>query len=191
MVTTETTTSPSGYSLTEGITVAGQDVPRRSELLTEAALDFLASLHRRFAVQIAKLGLTMASSVSTDWLTMAQRHLAEPPHGFISPRRLTRSQDTIICDGVPISAGIVDVGLHIHHTTARLLEDGRAPFISLPPTETEDELELWQDLFAHAEELMGLPQGTIRAIYLGPGEPDMDEDEDGQACNAVSLVAGR
>jgi malate synthase len=172
-----------------GITLAGPAVPRQNELFTGAALEFLAVLHREFAPRLIELGLgSETPRSSSGWQALVQRHLTEPPSSFISPRRLSRSEERILCNGSALSAGIVDFGLHIHRNARRLLWEGRAPFVSLPGTEGEEELQLWQELFVRAEELMDLPEGTIRAIHLRPGEPDMDDDEDGQASSAAVLM---
>lgn len=178
-----------GYSI-NGVTLSGPPVPRQNELFTAGALDFLAALHREFAPRLGAMGFTPHTAVSRmDWHALVTRHLAEPPSSFISPRRLMRTEERIQCDSAPMSAGIVDFGLHVYCSARRLLTQGRAPFISLPSTESEEELQIWQDLFIRAEELMGLPEGTVRAIYMGPGEPDMDDDEDGQVSSATVLFS--
>ncbi|NDK32183.1 aldolase/citrate lyase/malate synthase family protein [Nesterenkonia haasae] len=179
-----------GQTITiNGITLAGPSVPRQNELFTGAALEFLAVLHREFSPRLVELGLGSETPRSASgWQALVNRHLTEPPSSFISPRRLTRSEDRILCNGSPLSAGIVDFGLHIHRNARRLMWEGRAPFVSLLGTEGEEELQIWQELFIRAEQLMNLPDGAIRAIHLRPGEPDMDDDEDGQACSAAVLM---
>lgn len=178
------------YTITiNGVSLSSPAVPRQNELFTGAALDFLAELHREFAPRMEALGFGgKPAGAPADWQALVGRYLAQPQSGFISPRRLLRTENKILCDGSPMSAGIVDFGLHLHRCARRLLNEGRAPFVSLPTIETEEELQLWQDLFTRAEQLMGLPDGTIRAIHLGPGEPDMDDDEDGQASSAAVLM---
>lgn len=172
------------------VTLAGPEVPRQAELFTPEALEFLAVLHGEFGLRVQALGGGTASkSTSCNWSLMVDQHLVEPPSSFISPRRLCRTQDKVMSNGTPVSAGIVDFGLHIHRNAHRLLAEGRAPFVSLPGTETEEELQIWRELFIRAEQLLGLPDGIIRAIHLGPGEPDMDDDEDGEASNAEILVS--
>lgn len=172
------------------MTLAGPEVPREAELFTPEALDFLGALHREFGLRVQALGGDTASrGAPCNWSLMVNQHLVAPPSSFISPRRLRRSQDKVMSSGAPISAGIVDFGLHIHRNAQRLLAQGRAPFVSVPDTGSEDELQIWQALFVRAEQLLGLPEGTIRAMHLGPGEPDMDDDEDGGASNAEILIA--
>lgn len=179
-----------GHTITiNGITLTGPAVARQNELFTAAALEFLATLHKEFGHRVAALGLKVGTHSAKGWQDLVDRHLTEPPSSFISPRRLSRAEDRILCGSGPISAGIVDFGLHVHRNSRRLLSEGRAPFVSLPGTEGEEELQLWQELFIRAEELLDLPEGTIRAIHLSAGEPDMDDDEDGQASNAAVLMS--
>ena len=172
------------------ITLAGPEAPRQAELFTAETLEFLAALHGEFGLRVQALGGgTASTSTSCNWSLIVDQYLVEPPSSFISPRRLRRSQDKVMSNGAPLSAGIVDFGLHIHRNARRLLAEGRAPFVSLPDTESEEELQIWQMLFVRAEQLLGLPNGTIRAMHLGPGEPDMDDDEDGGASNAEILIS--
>lgn len=179
-----------GDSITiNGITLAGPAVARQNELFTASVLEFLAALHRQFGHRVAALGMQVGRGSAKGWQDLVDRHLSEPPSSFISPRRLSKAENRILCGSGPISAGIVDFGLHVFRNSRRLLSEGRAPFVSLPGAEGEEELQLWQDLFIRAEELIGLPEGTIRAIHLSEGEPDMDDDEDGQASSAAVLMA--
>lgn len=178
-----------------GVTLAGPIVPRQNELLTANALEFLAQLHRDFSPRVAELDPSSAqrphrepAGPAARWQALVERNLAEPPSTFVYPRRLVRSEEFILCDGSPLSAGIVDFGLHIHRNARRLLSEGRAPFMSLLGMESEDELQLWQDLFVRSEQLLDLPDCSIRAIHMQAGEPVMDDDEDGQASSAAVLM---
>lgn len=183
----------------EAATLIGPAVPRQDELFTPGALAFLATLHSEFAARLHRLSSqkdsTGAAPVDTTqfWTRLVEQHLTEPPSSFISPRRLSRTQDKVTTSEAPLSAGVVDFGLPIYRNAQRLLEQGRSPFVSLPETETEEELQIWQDLLDRAEQLLELPDGAIRAMYLRPGEPDMDDDEDGQASSERVLMqrAGR
>lgn len=183
-----------GHEVTiNGVTLAGPAVPRQNELFTAEALGFLAQLHREFAAGIAALETPSqprreSTEASADWQALVERNLAEPPSTFVYPRRLARVEDRILCTDSPMSAGIVDFGLHIHRNAHRLLSEGRAPFMSLLGMESEEELQLWQDLFVRAEELLGLADGAIRAIHMQPGVPVEDEGEDGKASSAAVLM---
>jgi len=63
----------------------------------------------------------------------------------------------------PVSASFVDLGLFLHHNAQRLIDQGRGPYVYLPKLENHLEARLWNDVFAFAEEELGLPHGSIRA----------------------------
>ncbi|GAA1144511.1 hypothetical protein [Nesterenkonia lutea] len=172
-----------------GITLTAARAPRQNEVFTADALTFLSSLHREFGARIAELepgepqpqqnnrgGVTgqqdPAAEAEASWRALVEKHLAQTDCAFATPRRLTRSEDRIFSQGQPLSGGLVDFGLHIHRCARRLVSEGRAPFISLLGLESEQELEIWQEMFARAEELIGLPAGTIRAITFSTAEDD-------------------
>lgn len=183
-----------------GLTLAGPGSAEQGKVFTTEALSFISALHREFGPRIAILrnegevseqALDESEKVARSWKALIDRCLVEPAPSFIAPRGLGRWERRITFQGEPLSAGIVDFALHIQRNAHRLLAEGRAPFISLLGLESEEELMLWQDLFVRAEELLGLPDGTIRAIHMCAGDPDMDDDEDGQASSAAVLTQRR
>ena len=48
----------------------------------------------------------------------------------------------------------------------RLLAQGKGPYFYLPKIENHLEARLWNDIFILAQDLLGIPQGTIRATVL-------------------------
>ncbi|MBE1515522.1 aldolase/citrate lyase/malate synthase family protein [Nesterenkonia halotolerans] len=172
-----------------GITLTAARASRQNEVFTADALSFLSSLHREFGERIAALDPTQlqpernfapspaghkerAMEAEASWKALVDKHLAQSGCAFATPRRLTRSEDRIFSQGQPLSAGLVDFGLHIQRCARRLVAEKRAPFISLLGLEREEELEIWQEMFARAEELIGLPAGTIRAITFSSADDD-------------------
>lgn len=172
-----------------GITLNAPRAPRQNEVFTADALTFLNTLHREFGDRIAELEpgelqpqrnfaptpvgqRKRAEEAEASWKALVERYLVEPPSAFATPRRLTRTEDRIFSKGQPLSAGLVDFALHIQRRARRLVSEGRAPFISLLGIESEEELEIWQEMFTRAEELVGLPAGTIRAITFSASEDD-------------------
>ncbi|MDR8410430.1 malate synthase A [Nonomuraea sp. 3-1Str] len=69
-------------------------------------------------------------------------------------------------DGRPVSASLFDFGLYFFHCAQRQLDKGKGPYFYLPKMESHLEARLWNDVFVHAQELLGIPQGTIRATVL-------------------------
>ncbi|MBC7290170.1 MAG: malate synthase A [Actinotalea sp.] len=83
-------------------------------------------------------------------------HLAEKHLGFTD----RAGQEVAAC------ASLVDAGLYLFHNARHLVESGRGPYLYLPKLESHLEARLWNDVFVVAQQLLGLPQGTIRATVL-------------------------
>ena len=90
----------------------------------------------------------------------------ETPTIIVRPRGWHYVEKHMLLDGEPMVAGVVDFGLYFFHNWAKLIEIGRGPYFYLPKTESYLEARLWNDLFVKAQELVGCPQGTIRATVL-------------------------
>ena len=56
----------------------------------------------------------------------------------------------------------MDFGFYFFHNAQRLLDKGSGPYFYLPKMESYREAELWNDVFTHAQESLGIPAGTIR-----------------------------
>ncbi|MGH2399006.1 MAG: malate synthase, partial [bacterium] len=72
----------------------------------------------------------------------------------------------VLVDGVPISGSLFDFGLYIFHCGRRLLDRGTGPYFYLPKVENHLEARLWNDVFIHAQDRIGIPRGTIKATVL-------------------------
>ena len=66
----------------------------------------------------------------------------------------------------PLPGRLVDFGLYFFHNAQQLIDHGAGPYFYLPKLETHLEARLWNDVFVLAQELLGIPQGTIRATVL-------------------------
>jgi len=82
------------------------------------------------------------------------------------PRGWHLVEKHILVDGRPISASLVDFGLHFFHCAQRLIDAGSGPYFYLPKLESHREARLWNDVFRFAQTYVGIPQGTIRATTL-------------------------
>lgn len=91
---------------------------------------------------------------------------SETPTIIVRPRGWHYVEKHMLVDGEPMVAGVVDFGLYFFHNWAKLIEIGRGPYFYLPKTESYLEARLWNDLFVKAQDLLGCPQGTIRATVL-------------------------
>jgi len=68
--------------------------------------------------------------------------------------------------GEPISASLFDFGLYFFHNARTLTRNGTGPYFYLPKLENHLEARLWNDVFVAAQDLLGVPRGTIRATVL-------------------------
>ncbi len=65
-----------------------------------------------------------------------------------------------------MSGSLFDFGLYFFHNAQALLDRGAGPYFYLPKLESHHEARLWNDVFVRAQQLIGLPNGTIRATVL-------------------------
>ncbi|GGM33992.1 malate synthase [Micromonospora sonchi] len=88
------------------------------------------------------------------------------PAIVVRPRGWHLDEQHLLVDGAPAVAGLVDFGLYFFHNARRLLAAGSGPYFYLPKLEGHREARLWNDVFRHAQEALGIPTGTIRATVL-------------------------
>ncbi|WP_018770808.1 malate synthase A [Arthrobacter sp. 162MFSha1.1] len=94
------------------------------------------------------------------------RPAGDLPTIVVRPRGWHLPEKHMLIDGQPIAGGIVDFGLFFFHNARRLLAQGKGPYFYLPKIENHLEARLWNDIFILAQDLLGIPQGTIRATVL-------------------------
>ncbi len=94
------------------------------------------------------------------------RPAGELPTIVVRPRGWYLPEKHMTSDGAPVAGGIVDFGLFFFHNARRLLAQGKGPYFYLPKIENHLEARLWNDIFILAQDLLGIPQGTIRATVL-------------------------
>lgn len=85
---------------------------------------------------------------------------------IVRPRGWHLLEKHVLIDGQPISGGIFDFGLFFFHNVRPLLAKGSGPYLYLPKIESHLEARLWNDIFVLAQELLNIPQGTIKATVL-------------------------
>ena len=69
-------------------------------------------------------------------------------------------------DGEPVPAALFDFGLYLYHNAKVLLARGSGPYFYLPKMESYLEARLWNDVFNHAQDALGIPRGSIKATVL-------------------------
>jgi malate synthase len=85
---------------------------------------------------------------------------------IVRPRGWHLEEKHIVVDNEPMSGSLVDFGLYFYHNAKTLIENGSGPYFYLPKMESHLEARLWNDVFIHAQEQLGIPRGTIRRLYL-------------------------
>lgn len=85
---------------------------------------------------------------------------------LVRPRGWHLPEKHVVIDGQQVSGGIFDFGLYFFHNAKNLLARGTGPYFYLPKLESHLEARLWNDVFVMAQELLGLPRGTIKATVL-------------------------
>jgi malate synthase len=81
-------------------------------------------------------------------------------------RGLHLNETNIKVDGVPVSAGLLDLTVCFYHTAKLYLKQGKTPKYYVPKCEHFMEARWWSDLFTALEEHQHLPVGTLRATFL-------------------------
>ncbi|WP_028281307.1 malate synthase A [Arthrobacter sp. H5] len=90
----------------------------------------------------------------------------QAPTIVVRPRGWHLPEKHLLVNNKPISGGLVDFGLYFFHNAHTLITQGRGPYFYLPKIENHLEARLWNDIFIQAQQLLGIPQGTIRATVL-------------------------
>jgi malate synthase len=85
---------------------------------------------------------------------------------IVRPRGLHLVERHLVLDEKPIAASLVDAGLFLYHNATALLERGSGPYLYLPKLESHLEARLWNDVLAHAERALALPNGSIKVTVL-------------------------
>jgi malate synthase len=85
---------------------------------------------------------------------------------FVRPRGLHLPEAHLEIDGQPIPASLFDFGLYFFHNAQAAIAKGAGPWFYLPKMESHLDAGWWNEVFVHAQKLLGVPQGTIKATVL-------------------------
>ncbi|MFI1645534.1 malate synthase A [Streptomyces avidinii] len=85
---------------------------------------------------------------------------------MVRPRGWHLLEEHLEIDGRPVPAPLVDFGLYFFHCARRQIDAGHGPYFYLPKLENRYEARLWNDIFLFAQDLLGIPRGTVRATVL-------------------------
>ena len=118
------------------------------------------------------LTLTDATSGKSYALKDNPAVLVVRPRGWHLPER------HIQVDGQMMSGSLFDFGLYVFHNAKAQIEQGTAPYFYLPKMESHLEARLWNEVFVHAQQVLGIPNATFKATVLIetlPAAFEMDE----------------
>lgn len=85
---------------------------------------------------------------------------------LVRPRGWHLEEKHVQVNGRFLSASLFDFGLYLFHNAQALRDKGSGPYFYLPKLENHHEARLWNDVFVMAQDLLGIPHGTIRATVL-------------------------
>jgi malate synthase len=97
---------------------------------------------------------------------------------LVRPRGLHLPEAHLLFAGEPVPASLVDFGLFFFHNAREQVKAGVGPYFYLPKMQSHLEARWWNEVFTHAERVLDLPLGTIRATVLIetlPAAFEMDE----------------
>jgi malate synthase len=97
---------------------------------------------------------------------------------LVRPRGLHLVEKHLSVDGRAIPGALMDFGLYAFHNARELLARGTGPYFYLPKMESHLEARIWNEIFTHTEETLGIPHGVIKATCLIetlPAAFEMDE----------------
>ncbi|MDE2488598.1 MAG: malate synthase A [Alphaproteobacteria bacterium] len=97
---------------------------------------------------------------------------------IVRPRGWHLPEAHVLVDGEEMSGSLFDFGLYFFHNVTALVAAGTGPYFYLPKMESHLEARLWNDVFVHAQQTLGVPNGTIKATVLIetlPAAFEMDE----------------
>jgi malate synthase len=85
---------------------------------------------------------------------------------FVRARGWHLEERHVWVDGEAMSGSIFDFALYFFHNAKELLSRGSGPYFYLPKMESHKEARLWNSIFVKAQEMLGVPQGSIKATVL-------------------------
>src|SRR5438034_1232830 len=85
---------------------------------------------------------------------------------LVRPRGWHLPEKHLRVDGQAASGSLFDFALYFFHNARHRVEQGSGVYLYLPKLEHYLEARLWNDVFVKAQNLLGLPQGSIKATVL-------------------------
>ena len=102
----------------------------------------------------------------------------DPAVLLVRPRGWHLPEAHVQVDGEEVSASLFDFAVYFLANAKAALAQGSGPYFYLPKMESHLEARLWNEVFVHTQEALGLPVGTIKVTVLIetlPAAFEMDE----------------
>ncbi|HEY6942242.1 MAG TPA: malate synthase A [Dokdonella sp.] len=119
---------------------------------------------------------------------------SDPAVLVVRPRGWHLPERHLEIRGEAISGALFDFGLFAYHNAIALYARDRGPYFYLPKIESHREAALWNDVMDHAEAVLGLPHGAMKATVLIETLPavfEMDEILHALRSRITGLNCGR
>ena len=119
---------------------------------------------------------------------------AEQAALMVRPRGWHLDEKHVLIDDAPMSASLFDLGLFAFHNAHVLATKDRGPYFYLPKLQSMEEAVLWDDVLAHVERALGLPQAQLKVTVLIetlPAAFEMDEILHALRTRIAGLNCGR
>jgi malate synthase len=97
---------------------------------------------------------------------------------LVRPRGWHLLEEHLTVDGQPIAGGLFDFGLYFYLNVEAAKAAGSGAYFYLPKLESHHEARLWDEVFVHAQNMLQMPRGQIKATVLIetlPAAFEMDE----------------
>jgi malate synthase len=85
---------------------------------------------------------------------------------LVRPRGWHLPEKHLVVDGQPASGSLFDFALYFFHNARYRISHDSGVYFYLPKLEHYLEARLWNDVFVRAQDMLGIPQGSIKATVL-------------------------
>ena len=83
---------------------------------------------------------------------------------IVRPRGWHLPEKHVQVDGEIVSGSLFDFAVYLANNHESLARHGTGPYFYLPKMESHLEARLWNDVFVAAQQKLGVPKGTIKAL---------------------------
>ncbi|HVU99805.1 MAG TPA: malate synthase A [Verrucomicrobiae bacterium] len=91
---------------------------------------------------------------------------SSPATLLVRPRGWHLPEKHLLVDGQPASASLFDFALYFFHNARERIKRGSGIYLYLPKMQHHLEARLWNDVFLRAQEMLGVPKGSVKATVL-------------------------